>query len=65
MNNNTINNSVEEVDKQRGRPSKRFTNWKLIAATPKGTKWLVSNFFPLDKKRFSIPLIAINSKERG
>ncbi|MED1412751.1 MULTISPECIES: L,D-transpeptidase family protein [Bacillus] len=32
MNNNTINESVEEIDKKRVRSSKRFTNWKLIAA---------------------------------
>ncbi|MBE5105988.1 L,D-transpeptidase family protein [Bacillus thuringiensis] len=32
MNNNAINESVEEVDKKRVRSSKRFTNWKLIAA---------------------------------
>ncbi|PQZ49865.1 hypothetical protein CQZ94_26370, partial [Bacillus sp. MYb209] len=32
MDNNTINESVEEGDKKRVRSSKRFTNWKLIAA---------------------------------
>ncbi|ENQ3107634.1 L,D-transpeptidase catalytic domain [Bacillus sp. 491mf] len=32
MNNNTINESVEEVDKKRSRSSKRSTNWKLITA---------------------------------
>ncbi|AIM12450.1 hypothetical protein BAHan_3437 [Bacillus anthracis] len=32
MNNNTVNESVEEVEKKRVRSKKRFTNWKLIAA---------------------------------
>lgn len=32
MNNNTVNESVEEVEKKRVRSRKRFTNWKLIAA---------------------------------
>lgn len=32
MNNNAINEPVEEVDKKRVRSSKRFPNWKLIAA---------------------------------
>lgn len=32
MNNNTINESVEEVDKKRSKSSKRSTNWKLITA---------------------------------
>ncbi|WP_141537771.1 L,D-transpeptidase family protein [Bacillus cereus] len=31
MNNNRINESVEEADKKRVRPSKCFTNWNLIA----------------------------------
>ena len=31
MNNNTVNESVEEVEKN-GKIKKRFTNWKLIAA---------------------------------
>lgn len=32
MNNNTVNESVEQVEKKRVRSKKRFTNWKLIAA---------------------------------
>ncbi|WP_020063338.1 L,D-transpeptidase family protein [Bacillus sp. 123MFChir2] len=32
MNTNTINKSVEEVDKKRVKSRKRFTNWKLITA---------------------------------
>ncbi|MCM3736126.1 L,D-transpeptidase [Bacillus cytotoxicus] len=32
MNNNTINDSIKEVDKKRVKSSKRFTNWKLITA---------------------------------
>lgn len=32
MNNNTINESVEEVDRKRAHSSKRFKNWKLITA---------------------------------
>ncbi|PFJ17681.1 hypothetical protein COD67_14590 [Bacillus cereus] len=32
MNNDTINELVEEVDKKKVKSSKRFTNWKLIAA---------------------------------
>ncbi|MDZ4406741.1 L,D-transpeptidase family protein [Bacillus cereus] len=32
MSNNTINESVEEVDKKQVRSRKRFTNWKFIAA---------------------------------
>ncbi|EJR91855.1 hypothetical protein IKG_05717 [Bacillus cereus VD200] len=33
MNSNTINKSVEEVHKKRGRSSKSFTNWKVTAAS--------------------------------
>lgn len=32
MNNNTVNESVEEVHKKRVRSRKRFPNWKFIAA---------------------------------
>lgn len=32
MNNNTINESVEEVDRKRVNSSKRFKNWKFITA---------------------------------
>lgn len=31
MNNNTVNESVEEVHKKRVRSRKRFPNWKFIA----------------------------------
>lgn len=32
MNNNTTNESVEEIDQKRVRSNKRYTNWKFIAA---------------------------------
>ena len=32
MNNNTTNESVEEIDQKRVRSKKRYTNWKFIAA---------------------------------
>ncbi|MGQ0453263.1 L,D-transpeptidase family protein, partial [Bacillus sp. SS-TM] len=31
MNNNTTNESVEEIDQKRVRSKKRYTNWKFIA----------------------------------
>ncbi|PEB73343.1 L,D-transpeptidase family protein [Bacillus thuringiensis] len=64
MNNDTINKLVEEVNKKRGKSSKHFTNWQLIAASGSIIVLLIGGMIYYQATHFNSN-VTINSTKVG